>query len=60
MYQMKTKACPRKAHGLQQRVTVIICTNGSALNSCHVSGLKKKKAAIFGLCLSLVVEGLAN
>lgn len=59
---MKGKACLRTVHGLEQRVAVIICTTGSLQLqlSCKWFFKKKKNAAVFGLCLSLVAEGLAN
>lgn len=59
---MKAKACLRKVHGLEQRVTVIIRTIGCLhlQLSCKWFFKKKKKAAVFGLCLSLVSQGLAN
>lgn len=60
---MKAAACLWKVQGLEQRVAVIIC----AIRCLHLQlsckwGKKKEKveAAVLGLCLSLVAEGLAN
>lgn len=58
---MEAEACLRKVHGSEQRCLSLSALSGVRAYRCHVSGLKKReKAAVFGLCLSLGAEGLAD